>query len=102
MNKLDPSSNPSDEGNKPDPDIAPRNPTEGEGTAHKQTRTRAPQFGSDRRGPHSENRHPKSTHQYAQNPADPDGPPQNSESAMREPERRIARKDRRRSVSQRS
>ena len=99
MNKIDPSSNPNAGVNTPD-NARPHHYSQGEGS-HKQTRSRAPQFGSDRRGPlDRDNRHPKSTHQYAQNPADPGGPPLNSGSATQEPERRKARKDRRQSVSQ--
>ena len=106
MNKIESSSNPNAGGNTPD-NARPHHSTQGEGT-HKQTRSQptrshAPQFGTDRRGPRdSDNSRLKSTHQYAQNPADPGGPPQNSGSAPREPERRKARTDRRQSVSQRS
>ncbi len=100
MNKIEPYSNLNAGGNTPDK--RPHHTTQGEGT-HKQPRSRAPQFGNDRRGPRdSDIGRPKSTHQYAQNLADPGGPPLNSGSAIREPERRKARTDRRQSVSQRS
>ncbi len=101
MNKTEPSSNPNAGGSTPDK-ARPYHSTQGEGT-HKQTRSRAPQFGTDRRGPRdSDNSRPKSTHQFAQNLADPGGPPQNSGSTMQEPEQRKARTDRRRSLAQRS
>lgn len=101
MNKIEPSSNPNAGGSTPDKG-RPHHSMQGEGP-HKQTRSRAPQFGNDRRGPRdSDHNRPKSTHQFAQNPADPGGPPQNSGSAIQEPERRKARTDRRQSVSPRS
>ena len=78
------------------PDTTPaNNPNQGE-TANKQKRSRAPQFGSDRRNSRDmDSRRPKSARHHG----DVNGPPQQSSDNGQRPERRVARQDRRHSYS---
>ena len=71
------------------------NPTQGE-AAQRQKRPRAPQFGTDRRGPRDlDARRPASARHHG----DADGLPRHSGTNTPQPERRKATRDRRQSYS---
>jgi hypothetical protein len=87
----------------PKPDLPPRdvdgnrasNPTQGE-AAQRQKRPRAPQFGTDRRGPRDlDARRPASARHHG----DPNGLPRHAGTGTPQPERRKSTRDRRQSYS---